>query len=321
VDAYGYKQSRPSTFDEAGQFIPNELRDGMEEISSRVATLGLRPLPDPGAVSKLILPKYVGKPGTNDFRVFFEFSEDPGKNVSAWHDIPLYDENANRGLQQEEVINMVVEIPRGTDAKYEISKEEQDNPIKQDIKNGQLRILKHGKIPFHYGAIPQTWESPHESIKGLQIVGDNDPLDVIDVGGGDFKVGDVVRVRVLGALCLIDQGEADWKIIGINQGDPAFDKVHDSRDLAFHFPQAEHTIREWFRSYKVAEGKGVNSFAFGERVLPKAEALDVVEECSMAWAKDHAATHRSMLAGAIVMPQLQHAHEPPVPAPPRPRYH
>jgi hypothetical protein len=110
--------------------------------------------------------------------------------------------------------------------------------------------------------------------------------------------------------------------------------------LAFHFPSAEQTIREWFRSYKVAEGKGVNTFAFGERVLPKvchlflsviefgliwlcfaqAEALDVIEECSVAWGKDYKSTHRTMLASEFELPQRQDV-EPPVHAPPKPRHH
>jgi inorganic pyrophosphatase len=304
-------------FDEASQFLPNDVREEMVHTSSRLASLMPRPLPDVGTVSKIFLPKHVGKPGTSEFRVFFERA---GKRISPWTNIPLFDKAANRDLAREEVINMVVEIPRGTDIKYEISKEEEHNPIKQDVKDGKLRVLKHGKIPFHYGAIPKTWESPHDRVKGLTVGGDNDPLDVVDVGAGDFKVGDVVKVRVIGALCLIDQGESDWKIIAINTADPSYEKVHDSRDLAFHFPTAEQTIREWFRSYKVADGKGVNTFAFGERVLPKAEALDVIEECGVAWGKDYKSTHRTLLSKEFELPQRQDV-EAPVHAPPKPRHH
>jgi len=73
---------------------------------------------------------------------------------------------------------MVVEIPRGANAKLEISRDEPLNPIKQDVKvrsntkapsatveliyyfqNGKLRYV-HDKYPFNYGALPQTWENP-----------------------------------------------------------------------------------------------------------------------------------------------------------------
>jgi inorganic pyrophosphatase len=55
---------------------------------------------------------------------------------------------------------MIVEVPRWTNAKMEISKEEAFNPIKQDIKKGRLRFVRncfphHGYI-WNYGAFPQV---------------------------------------------------------------------------------------------------------------------------------------------------------------------
>ena len=55
---------------------------------------------------------------------------------------------------------MIVEVPRWTNAKMEISKEEPFNPIKQDIKKGRLRYVRncfphHGYI-WNYGAFPQV---------------------------------------------------------------------------------------------------------------------------------------------------------------------
>lgn len=38
--------------------------------------------------------------------------------------------------------------------------------------------------------------------------------------------GDVIQVKVLGALGLIDEGEMDWKIIAINIDDPEADKFN-----------------------------------------------------------------------------------------------
>jgi inorganic pyrophosphatase len=53
----------------------------------------------------------IGVPYTLDFRVFIEKD---GQPISPFHDIPLY---AN---EQQTVLNMVVEIPRWTNAKQEV---------------------------------------------------------------------------------------------------------------------------------------------------------------------------------------------------------
>jgi inorganic pyrophosphatase len=55
--------------------------------------------------------------------------------VSPWHDIPLFAD------QSSGILNMVVEVPRWTNAKMEISRDEPFNPIKQDIKKGRLRCV------------------------------------------------------------------------------------------------------------------------------------------------------------------------------------
>ena len=82
------------------------------------------------------------------------FVEQNGTVVSPWHDIPLFADQNNG------ILNMVVEIPRWTNAKMEISKEEPFNPIKQDVKKGRLRYVRncfphHGYI-WNYGAFPQV---------------------------------------------------------------------------------------------------------------------------------------------------------------------
>jgi len=51
------------------------------------------------------------------------------------------------------------------------------------------------------------------------MTGDNDPLDVIDIGEKQPR-GAVVPVKILGSLALIDEGEIDWKVLTINIDDP-----------------------------------------------------------------------------------------------------
>jgi inorganic pyrophosphatase len=82
------------------------------------------------------------------------FIEHNNSVVSSFHDVPLFADQSNG------ILNMIVEVPRWTNAKMEISKEEPFNPIKQDIKKGRLRFVRncfphHGYI-WNYGAFPQV---------------------------------------------------------------------------------------------------------------------------------------------------------------------
>ena len=109
---------------------------------------------DPKAAAVYTARK-VGAPHTLEHRIYIEKD---GVPLSPFHDIPLY---AN---EQQTVLNMIVEIPRWTNAKMEISKEEPFNPIKQDVKKGRLRYVRncfphHGYI-WNYGAFPQVRAPP-----------------------------------------------------------------------------------------------------------------------------------------------------------------
>merc|ERR1712076_104371 len=102
---------------------------------------------------------------------------------------------------------MVVEIPRWSNAKMEIATKEALNPIKQDVKKGKLRNVNncfphHGYI-WNYGALPQTWDVPNHVDEHTHQKGDNDPLDVCEIGFKVHKQGAVIQVKVLGVLAMI----------------------------------------------------------------------------------------------------------------------
>jgi inorganic pyrophosphatase len=42
--------------------------------------------------------------------------------------------------------------------------------------------------------------------------GDNDPVDVVEIGSSQLKMGGVYRVKPLGVYAMIDDGELDWKV-------------------------------------------------------------------------------------------------------------
>lgn len=76
------------------------------------------------------------------------------------------------------------------------------------------------------------------------------------------KRGDVLSVKILGVFALIDEGETDWKVVTIDVNDPVADKLNDIEDVETYFPGLMRATVEWFRIYKVPDGKPENQFAF-----------------------------------------------------------
>jgi hypothetical protein len=104
--------------------------------------------------------------------------------------------------------------------------------------------------------------------------GDNDPLDVCEIGELVSKPGEVIQVKVLGVMALLDEGETDWKIMVINVNDPLAPKLNDVEDVERHLPGLLRATNEWFRIYKIS-GECKN----------KKYAMDIVRECAEAWEK------------------------------------
>lgn len=78
-------------------------------------------------------------------------------------------------------------------AKMEVATKEASNPIAQDIKKGKLRDY-HGPIFWNYGCLPQTWEDPNIVHPVLKCKGDNDPVDVVEIGSKAIASGAVTKV-------------------------------------------------------------------------------------------------------------------------------
>jgi inorganic pyrophosphatase len=129
----------------------------------------------------------------------------------------------------------------------------------------------------------QTWEDPNVTHPETKAKGDNDPLDVCEIGELVAKPGDVKQVKVLGVMALLDEGETDWKIIVIDVNDPLAPKLNDIEDVERHLPGLLRATNEWFRIYKIPDGKPENQFAFSGECKNKKYATDVVRECAEAW--------------------------------------
>jgi len=218
-----------------------------------------------GGAVKMASTSVAGDVGTDSYRLFFK---DGDKTISPWHDIPLKD---------GDLYNAVIEIPKYTKAKMEIAVKEASNPIAQDIKKGKLRDY-HGPIFWNYGAFPQTWEDPNIEHPVVKCMGDNDPVDVVEIGSKAVASGSVVKVKVLGCLAMIDDGELDWKVIAIANDDEMASKLNDIGDVDTHMPGVVSGIREWFRWYKTPDDKPLNGFGYDEKALDKKATIEVLEE-------------------------------------------
>jgi inorganic pyrophosphatase len=115
----------------------------------------------------------------------------------------------------------------------------------------------------------KTWEDPHHTTPETHTKGDNDPLDACEIGRAVASPGDVKQVKVLGILCLIDKGETDWKVLVIDVHDPLAGKVNDIGDVDRYFPGLLDASRDWWRVYRVPDGKGGNEFGFEGRWLDR----------------------------------------------------
>ena len=125
----------------------------------------------------------------------------------------------------------------------------------QDVKNGKIRYIantfpSYGYL-WNYGALPQTWEDPDHVDSSTKYKGDSDPVDILDIGTKLHLSGQVVPVKVLGALGMIDEGQTDWKIIAIDNTDPIAQKMSDISDVDIYMPGLIKTTLDWFRLYKV----------------------------------------------------------------------
>jgi inorganic pyrophosphatase len=148
-------------------------------------------------------------------------------STNLWHDVTL-------GKDIPKEFNVIIEIPKGSNNKYEIDKE--TGLIKLDRAN-----YSSAPYPFDYGFAPQTlWE-------------DGDPLDVVVLTTFPLLPGILVNVRPVAVMDMTDSGDSDYKIIAVPVDDKRWEETQNLEDLN------EHMLREFthfFETYKYLKGKG-----------------------------------------------------------------
>lgn len=142
-----------------------------------------------------------------------------------------------------DAINVIVEIPAGTNRKIEYR---QGEGFKLDTMNGgKERIINFLPYPGNYGFVPSTSMDKERG-------GDGDPLDVL-VLCEQLPTGSRIQVRPIGALLIRDDGEIDTKIIAVPSDSSlrVFD-VDSYLDFALEYDAARSIIETWFLNYKGA---------------------------------------------------------------------
>ena len=142
-------------------------------------------------------------------------------------------------------VNVVIEIPAGTTAKYQVVNE--TGLIELEQKNGKPRFVQYLGYPCNYGNIPR-------SVLLKKKGGDGDAVDAL-VLGPSVPTGSVVKGRALGVMQLTDGGEKDDKVVVVMEGTPFF-SCRTLSELDRKFPGVLTILQTWFTSYKGVDKDG-----------------------------------------------------------------
>ncbi len=137
-------------------------------------------------------------------------------------------------MEKEKFIyEAIIEIPKNSTVKYEYDKER--NCVLVD-----RFLYGTNHYPGDYGFIENTLEL------------DADPIDVLVWVSQPTTPGGRMKIRIIGALGMIDNGEVDTKLIAVFVGDPIYNKITSYKNLP---EKAADQITDFFTNYKNLEKK------------------------------------------------------------------
>lgn len=165
--------------------------------------------------------------------------------MNIWHDI------SQDRINKENFV-AVIEINKNGKNKYELDKE--TGMLKLD------RVLYTAThYPANYGFIPRTY------------AGDKDPLDVLLLCEEEILPLTLVECYPIGVIKMVDDDEADEKIIAISKNDPYYNEYNDISELPKHISDE---LMHFFEVYKQLEGKNT----VVKQILGREEAERIIEE-------------------------------------------
>ncbi len=165
--------------------------------------------------------------------------------IHPWHGIAP-------GEHAPQRVNAIIEIPKDSKGKYELHKT-------SGLLMLDRALFSAVHYPANYGFIPGTY------------CDDNDPLDILVLTSLTLPHLCLVDATVIGVMRMVDQGEADDKIIAVATHDESVNHMKDVTDLP---PHTEKQIRRFFMDYKTLEEKEVKV----EKFLGREDAMRIVQE-------------------------------------------
>jgi inorganic pyrophosphatase len=219
-------------------------------------------------------------PNLEDSQEVRRYVAPPPTDVSMWHDITLHVET---GLEEDGLFNYVNEMPYGSLQKFEVQPHAERNAIYEDPEGSQQLASFGRPVPFNYGCFPQTYRDPGQFDELYGVPGDDDPLDVLDISDEPVGVGEIVRCRPLGAVCLIDDGKADWKILAVNtQVSSPLASARSIEDVERLEPGRIDTCLRWINELKQCSGGGEADTLHFE-IHDRDWALQLIEQDHKSW--------------------------------------
>ncbi len=177
-----------------------------------------------------------------------------------WHGLEV-------GENAPQVVNAFIEITSFDAIKYEVDK-----------KTGYMRVDRPQRSsslpPSLYGFIPRTYCGNRVGALSKEVkIGDSDPLDICVLSERPIDRAEVIlNARVIGGLHMIDDGEADDKIISVLDNDRYYTDVNDIKDLPDVIIER---LRHYFSTYKMIPGQEVNVSV--DKVYSKEHAYEVIK--------------------------------------------
>jgi inorganic pyrophosphatase len=170
------------------------------------------------------------------------------------------------GKEPPELLNVFIEITPFDLVKYEVDK-----------VSGYLHVDRpqrsSSQPPALYGFVPRTYCGKRvQKLSPTSNQGDGDPLDMCVLSEREVTRGVViVHARVVGGLQMVDNGEADDKIIGVLEKDLIWGEARDIADLP---PVLVERLEHYFLTYKLVPGQAAQARI--ENVYGREHALAVV---------------------------------------------
>jgi len=164
-------------------------------------------------------------------------------------------DNLPYGDNLPDSFNVVVEIPKGSQNKYEY-----DSKLETFKLDRVLFSPLH--YPGDYGFIPQT------------LFTDGDPLDALVLVSFPTHPGMVIEVRPIGLLEFVDDGEEDDKILCVPTNDIRFQDMKDVHDIQ---EPILNEIAHFFAVYKELEGKKSQVHGWHDKKRAKEVVVKSVE--------------------------------------------